>query len=213
MDSSKNAHAQQVWFITGDAFLWLSGGLNHGNRWKFYNIVKPVGYLLEQWFPQLQHNICLTPECRKRESFWKIRGGRVAAQPHACPQKISGGVHLAALGTGLGLEPELVRGTVPWAPDAHAPSSLDASQSAEKLGGKIHAAAQSLVQTALLWQEDSARVVKKKWDKSAKTLPGLRLVGVLECAFVDSCKKTIWSVLNSSAYVASQNNKSSYSCL
>lgn len=29
----------------------------------------------------------------------------------------------------------------------------------------------------------------EKWDNSTKTLPGLRLDGVLECAFADSCKK------------------------
>lgn len=27
------------------------------------------------------------------------------------------------------------------------------------------------------------------WDKSAKTLPGLRHVGVLDCAFAELCKK------------------------
>lgn len=40
-------------------------------------------------------------------------------------------------------------------------------------------------------------------DNSAKALPGLRLVGMLQCAFADLCKKMIFFILvfDSSAYI------------
>jgi len=69
---------------------------------------------------------------------------------HACSQKISGSIHLTALGAGLGLESELVCGDAPWAPDAHDPASLDALQAAQELCGQINVAPRSLFQTALL---------------------------------------------------------------
>lgn len=87
--------------------------------------------------------------------------GRLPPKIHACSQKIPGVVHLAAPGTGLGLESELVCGDALRAPDAHDAASLDALQTAQKLCGQISASPRSLFQTALLWSEVAACLVKK----------------------------------------------------
>lgn len=83
---------------------------------------------------------------------WRSEVERAGVLPEtdACSQKISGGIHLAATVSGLGLEPELVRGDALWAHAAHDAASLDAFQTAEELCWKNDAAARSLLQTAVL---------------------------------------------------------------
>lgn len=65
------------------AHLWLTWGLNHGDKWEFYNIAKAAGYF-KQWL--LQHNICLTPEKIQgweRSNF--RRGGEGRFLPNSMP--------------------------------------------------------------------------------------------------------------------------------
>lgn len=133
--------------------------------------IKPWGHM-----GILQHNQLdtqtMAPTAQHLSNPWEDpsgrtvfgRGGKGGLLPnlHACPQEIPGGVHLAARGSGLGLEPEPVRGDAPRTPDPHAAASLDAPQAAEELGGEIHAAARPLFQAASLGPEVSACVVKKK---------------------------------------------------
>ncbi len=83
-------HSQQVCCVTDGTHLWLTGGLNHGNRWEFYNIAKPVGYLFEQWLLQLQHSVCPTPEkiqVWEKSIFGRSGQGGLLPSPMPAPRK------------------------------------------------------------------------------------------------------------------------------
>lgn len=81
---------------------------------------------------------------------------------HACSQEVRGGVHLAAPGSGLGLELVSVHRDAARTLHPHAAAALDAPQAAEELGGQVHAAACPLLPTALPGAQVPARVLKWK---------------------------------------------------
>lgn len=173
----------------------LTGGLNHGNWWDIYNI---DGYLFNGY------NSASVVPLRKIQ----VQERWVTVWPHACSQKISGGVHLAASITRLGLECERVPGDAPRAADAHDAASLDAHETAQELGCEIHAAACPFFQTALYTSGTPACVVK-----NGTILPNhCQDWGLWDCLNVplqSLCKDfndLLWTLVLNAVHVIHRNN-------